>query len=172
MNQWKLATGISITTKKAEVLCLSKNLSHCALQLQVTRITLQQAGTFKYLGVVFTTELRRNREFDTRSCKTNAVLREGYRFLVTKQEYWTTANIKFLNQSLFRSSRVVMNLLVTVQRQLPQVQTAEMWVLRRVRDVQLRDKVRSGKIRAVKLRDKVRSGWICCVKLRDKVRSG
>ena len=41
---------------------------------------------FKYLGVVFTSDGRRNREVDTRFGKANAVLLELDRYLVTERE--------------------------------------------------------------------------------------
>jgi len=46
--------------------------------LQVSGSTLQQVETFKYLGVVFKSDGRRNKEIDTRIGKANAVPRELY----------------------------------------------------------------------------------------------
>ena len=46
---------------------------------------LQQVETFKYLGVVFTSDGSRNKGIDTRIGKANAVLRELYCFVVTKR---------------------------------------------------------------------------------------
>jgi len=42
--------------------------------------------TFKYLGVVFTSDESRNKGIDTRICKANAILRELYYSVVTKRE--------------------------------------------------------------------------------------
>jgi len=58
------------------VLCLSRNPRQC--MLQVSGSTLQQVETFKYLGVVFKSDGRRNKEIDTRIGKANAVPRELY----------------------------------------------------------------------------------------------
>ena len=55
---------MKISTKKTEVLCLSGNPSQCLLQ--VSGNTLQQVEKFKYLGVVFTNDSRRNEEIDSR----------------------------------------------------------------------------------------------------------
>ena len=44
--------GMKISTKKTDVLCLSRNPNHCTLQ--VNGKTLQQVEMFKNLEVVFT----------------------------------------------------------------------------------------------------------------------
>jgi len=61
--------------------------------LQVTVNALQQVKTFKYLEIVSTSDRRRNREIDTGIGKANAVLRELYRSVVTKQELSNTAKL-------------------------------------------------------------------------------
>jgi len=47
--------------------------------LKVSNKTLQQVKTFKYLGVVFTSDGKQNTEIDTGNGKANAVLIELYR---------------------------------------------------------------------------------------------
>ena len=47
---------------------------------------MQQKEQFKYLGVVFTSNGRRDMEIDSRIGKASAVLHELYRSVVTKQE--------------------------------------------------------------------------------------
>jgi len=54
--------------------------------------------TFKYLGVVFTSDESRNKEIDTRIGKANAVLREFYCSVVTKREV-----SKYAKLSVFKS---------------------------------------------------------------------
>jgi len=66
--------------------------------LQVNGSALQQVEKFKYLGVVFTSDGRRNEEIDKWIGKANAVLRELYRSVVTKQELSNTAKL-----SVFKS---------------------------------------------------------------------
>jgi len=61
--------------------------------LQVTGNTLQQVESFKYLGVVFTDEIRRNKEIDTRIGEANGVLRELYGSVLTKREFSNTAKL-------------------------------------------------------------------------------
>jgi len=64
--------GTKISTKKIEVLCLSRRPRQCILHVNET--TPQQVETFKYLGVVFTSDGSRNKGIDTRISKANAVL--------------------------------------------------------------------------------------------------
>jgi len=56
--------GMKTSTKKTEVLCLSRISSQCSLQ--VSGNTLQHVQRFKYRGVVFTSYGRRKKETDTR----------------------------------------------------------------------------------------------------------
>ena len=53
--------------------------------LQVRGSTLQQVETFNYLGVLFTSVGRRNKEIDTRNDKAAAILRELYHSVVYKK---------------------------------------------------------------------------------------
>ena len=78
-------------TKKIEVLCHSRHPRQCFLQ--VSGNTLQQVETFKYLGVVFTSDASRKKRIDTRIDKANAVLRELYCSVVTKRELSKTAKL-------------------------------------------------------------------------------
>jgi len=50
---------------------------------------------FKYSGMVFTSDGRRNKEIDTRIGKANVVLRELYRSVFTKRELSNTAKLCF-----------------------------------------------------------------------------
>jgi len=54
---------------------------------------LQQVETFKYLGVVFTSDGRRNEAIDTPIGTAKAVLREIYRSVVTKRDLSNTAKL-------------------------------------------------------------------------------
>jgi len=66
--------GTKISSKKVEEFCLLRRPRQCFLQVSVK--ALQQVETFKYLGVVFTSDKCRNKGIDTRICKANAVLHE------------------------------------------------------------------------------------------------
>jgi len=76
--------GTKISTKKIEVLCLSRRPRQFILQ--ISGDTLQQVETFEDLGVVFTSDESRNKEIETRIGKANAVLIEFYCCVVTKRE--------------------------------------------------------------------------------------
>ena len=87
---------MKISTKNTEVLCLFRN--PWQFMQQVNGSALQQVEKFKYLGVVFTSDGRRKEEIDKWIGKANAVLRELYRSVVTKQELSKTAKL-----SVFKS---------------------------------------------------------------------
>ena len=84
--------GTKISSKRIEALCLLRRPRQCILQ--VSGNILQQVETFKYLGVVFTSDGSRNKEIDT----ANQVLRELYCSVVTKRELLKTAKL-----SVFKS---------------------------------------------------------------------
>ena len=71
--------------------------------LQVIRNTLQRVEKFKYLGVVVTSDGRRNEEIDTGTVKTHAVLHELYRSVATIRMLSNTARL-----SVFESVSRVM----------------------------------------------------------------
>jgi len=91
-------TGMKISTKNTEVLCLSTNPRQC--MRQVSGNTLHQVEEFKYLGVVFTSDKRWSEEIDARFGQANAVLREFYRSVVTKREHSDTAKLSVI-ESVF-----------------------------------------------------------------------
>jgi len=101
--------GTKISTGKIAALCLSRHPRQC--NLQVSGNTLQQMETFKDLGVVFTSDESRNKEIETQTIgKANAVLLELYCSVLTKRKLERPQSFQFINRSLFRSSRVAMNL--------------------------------------------------------------
>ena len=66
-------TGTKISTKKLRY-CVSQD-AQGSVYCTLANYTLQQVETFKYLGVVFTSDGNRNKGIDTRIRKANAVLR-------------------------------------------------------------------------------------------------
>jgi len=115
--------------------------------LEMGSNTLQQVEKFKYLGVIFTSDERYNKQIDTQICKANTFLRELHRSVVTKRELSNTAKL-----SVFRLVFVPILIYghefwVETERVLSQVQAAEIGILRRVHGVTLCDKVRSFEIR-------------------------
>jgi len=104
---------------------------------------------FKYLGVVFTSAGRRNKEISTRIGKANAVLRELYRSVVTKRELANTTKLSVFKSVFVPILTYVHESWVMTERVLFQEHVAEMGIFRRAHDVTLRDKVRSCEIRKV-----------------------
>jgi len=82
---------MKISTKKTEVLCLSRKTRQC--MLQASGNILQQVVYFQYVGVVFTSDGRRNKEVCTRIGKANAVLCELYRSVGKNERYQTLQNL-------------------------------------------------------------------------------
>jgi len=70
---------------------------------------MQEVETFKYFGVVFTSDGSRNKRVDTRIGKANADLRELYCSVVTKQGLSNNAKFSVFKSVFFRSSPVVMS---------------------------------------------------------------
>jgi len=83
--------GFLLRAKNTEVLCLSANPRQC--MLQASGNTLQQVETFRHPGVAFASDGRWSEEIETRIGKANAVLRELYRSVVTKQELSNTTKL-------------------------------------------------------------------------------
>ncbi|KAI3364402.1 hypothetical protein L3Q82_010826 [Scortum barcoo] len=78
--------------------------------LQVGGEVLPQVEEFKYLGVLFTSEGKIEREIDRRIGAASAVMRSVYRTVVVKKELSRKANgSRFTGQSTFPPSPMVMN---------------------------------------------------------------
>jgi len=110
---------------------------------------LQQVEKFKYLGVVFMRDRRRNREIDTRVGKANAVPREFYRSVVTKRELSNTAKPSVF-KSVFAPSLTYdhESWIINERKNTISSSRRRRWdFLRRVDDMTLRDKVHRCEIR-------------------------
>ncbi|KAI3368412.1 hypothetical protein L3Q82_025369 [Scortum barcoo] len=77
--------GMRISTSKSEAMVLDrKRVAKCPLQ--VSGEVLPQVEEFKYLGVLFTSEGKMEREIDRRIGAASAVMRSVYRTVVVKKE--------------------------------------------------------------------------------------
>ena len=83
--------GMKISTSKTEVLHLSRNFVQCSLQ--VGGLSLKQVEKFKYLGVVFSSDERRDEELDVRSGQAHAVMRALHHSIVLKRELLRKAKL-------------------------------------------------------------------------------
>ncbi|XP_061894160.1 solute carrier family 25 member 55a isoform X1 [Entelurus aequoreus] len=138
-------TGMRISTSKSESMVLARKRVEC--HLRVAEETLPQVEEFKYLGVLFTSEGRVDREIDRRIGAASSVMRTLYRSVVVKKELSRKAKL-----SIYRSIYVPIltyghELWVMTERTRSRVQAAQMSFLRRVVGLSLRDRVRSSAIR-------------------------
>ncbi|KAI3365731.1 hypothetical protein L3Q82_000696 [Scortum barcoo] len=78
------AAGMRISTSKSEAMVLDRKRVACPLQ--VGGEVLPQVEEFKYLGVLFTSEGKIEREIDRRIGAASAVMRSVYRTVVVKKE--------------------------------------------------------------------------------------
>ncbi|KAK3532866.1 hypothetical protein QTP70_001138 [Hemibagrus guttatus] len=98
---------------------------------------------FKYLGVLFTSEGRMDREIDRRIGAVAAVMRSMYRSVVVKKELSRKAKLS-IYQSIYAPTLTYGHeLWVMTERVRSRIQAAEMSFLRRGAGRSLRDRVRS-----------------------------
>uniref|UniRef100_A0A3B3HQU3 Reverse transcriptase domain-containing protein n=1 Tax=Oryzias latipes TaxID=8090 RepID=A0A3B3HQU3_ORYLA len=135
------AAGMRVSTAKSEAMVLDRRKVVC--HLSVGGVSLPQVEEFKYLGVLFTSEGRSEREIDRRIGAASVVMRSLYRSVVVKRELSRKAKL-----SIYRSIYVPVltyghELWVMTERTRSRIQAAEMSFLRRVAGRSLRDRVRS-----------------------------
>ena len=76
--------GMGISTSKSEAMVIDRKRVECNLRVWKKILTL--AEEFKYLGVLFTSEGRIEREIDRRISAGSAVMRALHRSVVVKKE--------------------------------------------------------------------------------------
>ncbi|KAK3549788.1 hypothetical protein QTP86_008027 [Hemibagrus guttatus] len=91
------AAGMRVSTSKSEAMVLDRKKVACTLQ--VGGEVLPQVEEFKYLGVLFTSEGRMDREIDRRTAAA-AVMRSMYRSVVGKKELSRKAKLS-IYQSIY-----------------------------------------------------------------------
>ena len=75
-----LDAEIKIRTAKTENMCLSRHPIQCLFQ--TNGVTLKQTEKFKYFGVTFLSDGRKDNKLDTRIGKASAVMRQLHRSVV------------------------------------------------------------------------------------------
>ncbi|KAK3519394.1 hypothetical protein QTP70_027533 [Hemibagrus guttatus] len=93
------AAGMRVSTSKSEAMVLARE-KKVACTLQVGGEVLPQVEEFKYLGVLFTSEGRMDREIDRRIGAAAAVMRSMYRSVVVKKELSRKAKL-LIYQSIY-----------------------------------------------------------------------
>ncbi|KAK3509655.1 hypothetical protein QTP70_008402 [Hemibagrus guttatus] len=92
------AAGMRVSTSKSEAMVLDRKKVACTLQ--VGGEVLPQVEEFKYLGVLFTSEGRMDREIDRRIGAAAAVMLSMYRSVVVKKELSQKAKLS-IYQSIY-----------------------------------------------------------------------
>ncbi|KAK3548334.1 hypothetical protein QTP70_010189 [Hemibagrus guttatus] len=92
------AAGMRVSTSKSEAMVLDRKKVACTLH--VGGEVLSQVEEFKYLGVLFTSEGRMDREIDRRIGAAAAVMRSMYRSVVVKKELSRKAKLS-IYQSIY-----------------------------------------------------------------------
>ncbi|KAK3534690.1 hypothetical protein QTP86_020345 [Hemibagrus guttatus] len=135
------AAGMRVSTSKSEAMVLDRKNVACTLQVRGE--FLPQVEEFKYLGVLFTSEGRMDREIDRRIGAAAAVMWSMYWSVVVKKELSQKAKLS-IYQSIYVPTLTCGHVLwVTTERIRSRIQAAEMSFLHRVAGCSLRDRVRS-----------------------------
>ncbi|KAI3363818.1 hypothetical protein L3Q82_001417 [Scortum barcoo] len=135
------AAGMRISTSKSEAMVLDRKRVVCPLR--VSGEVLPQVEEFKYLGVLFTSEGKMEREIDRRIGAASAVMRSVYRTVVVKKELSRKAKLSIYRSIYVPTLTYGHELWVMTERTRSRIQAAEMSFLRRVAGRSLRDRVRS-----------------------------
>ncbi|KAK3529893.1 hypothetical protein QTP86_007211 [Hemibagrus guttatus] len=135
------AAGMRVSTSKLEAMVLDRKKVACTLQVEGE--VLPQVEEFKYLGVLFTSEGRMDREIDRRIGAAAAVMRSMYRSVVVKKELTQKAKLSIYQSIYVPTLTYDHELWVMTERVRSRIQAAEISFLRRVAGHSLRDRVRS-----------------------------
>ncbi|KAK3528905.1 hypothetical protein QTP70_012070 [Hemibagrus guttatus] len=135
-NMW-----CQMITSKSEAMVLDRKKVACTLQ--VGGEVLPQVEEFKYLGVLFTSEGRMDREIDRRIGAAAAVMRSMYQSVVVKKELSRKAKLSIYQSIYVPTLTYGHELWVMTERVRSWIQSAKMSFLRRVAGRSLRDRVRS-----------------------------
>ncbi|KAL6462549.1 hypothetical protein MHYP_G00289710 [Metynnis hypsauchen] len=141
--------AMKISTSKSETMVLSMVLSRKRVEcsVQVGCEFLPQVEEFKYLGILFTSEGRMEREVDRRIGAASAVMWTLYRSVMVKRELSQKAKLSIYRSIYVPTLTYGHELWVVTERTRSWIQVAEMSFLRRVAGLSLRDRVRSSVIR-------------------------
>ncbi|KAK0145403.1 Actin-binding LIM protein 3 [Merluccius polli] len=139
------AAGMRISTSKSESMVLNRKRVECTLR--VGDEILPQVEEFKYLGVLFMSEGRMEREIDRRIGAASAVMRTLHGSVVVKRELSRKAKLSIYQLIYVPALTYGHELWVVTERTRSRVQADEMSFLRRVAGLSLRDRVRSSVIR-------------------------
>lgn len=136
--------GMKISTAKTEAMCLSRRPVDCALH--VSGVPIRQVEEFKYLGTLFTSDGRQEKELSRRINCASGVLRELWT-LAGNRTVSTEALVSIF-KAVYRSSLTYGHeTWILTERTRSRVQAAEMRFLRRIVGVTRMDRIRNTSIR-------------------------
>jgi exonuclease III len=136
--------GMRVSTSKTEVMVLDRRKVDCSLHVSGTQ--LRQVEEFKYLGIMFTSDGRQEKELDRRINLASVVMRELWR-LAGNERIPMEAQIAVFN-SLYKSVLTYGHeSWILTERTRSRVQAAEMRYLRRILGVSRRHRLRNDSIR-------------------------
>ncbi|KAK3565439.1 hypothetical protein QTP86_009697 [Hemibagrus guttatus] len=136
------AAGMRVSTSKLEAMVLDRKKVACTLQ--VGGEVLPKVEEFKYLGVLFMSEGRMDREIDRRIGAAAAVMRSMYRSVVMKKKLSRKAKLSIYQSIYVPTLTYGHELWVMTERIRSRIQAAEMSFLCRVAGCSLRDKGAGG----------------------------
>uniref|UniRef100_A0A8C6NQ68 Reverse transcriptase domain-containing protein n=1 Tax=Nothobranchius furzeri TaxID=105023 RepID=A0A8C6NQ68_NOTFU len=139
------AAGMRISSSKSETMVLIRKRVECLLRVRDE--VLPQGEEFKYLGVLFTSEGKLEREIDRWIGAASAVMRALYRSVVLKKELSQKAKLSIYRWIYVPTLTYGHELWVATERTRSRIQAAKMSFLCRVSGRSLRDRVRSSVIR-------------------------
>ena len=136
--------GMQISTKKIEVMVLSRQKKQCAVNVNGT--PLDQVEKFKYLGVEFSNEERLDCEIDRRIGSASEILRSLYRSVVTKKEVSRRRKMAIFN-AVYRPALIYGDEQWRMTERIrSRIRAAQMRFFRRAAGLTLRDRIRSSTI--------------------------
>uniref|UniRef100_A0A8C6KY55 Reverse transcriptase domain-containing protein n=1 Tax=Nothobranchius furzeri TaxID=105023 RepID=A0A8C6KY55_NOTFU len=139
------AAGMRISSSKSETMVLIQKRVECLLRVRDE--VLPQVEEFKYLGVLFISEGKLEREIDSRIGAASAVMRALYRSVVVKRELSQKEKLSIYRSIYVPTLTYGHELWVVTERTRSQIEAAEISFLHRVAGLSLRDRVRSSVIR-------------------------
>ncbi|TWW77601.1 hypothetical protein D4764_12G0009910 [Takifugu flavidus] len=133
------AAGMKISTSKSEAMVLNRKKVECLLR--VKEEILPQVEEFKYLGVLFTSEGRMEREINRRIGAASGVMWTLHWSVVVKRELSRKAKLSIYRSIFVPTLTYGHELWVMTERTRSRVQAAKMSFLCRVAGLSLRDRV-------------------------------
>uniref|UniRef100_A0A8C6LTA7 Reverse transcriptase domain-containing protein n=1 Tax=Nothobranchius furzeri TaxID=105023 RepID=A0A8C6LTA7_NOTFU len=139
------AAGMRISSSKSETMVFIRKRVECLLWVRDE--VLPQVEEFKYLGFLFTSVGKLEREIDRQIGDASAVMRALYQSVEVKRKLSQRAKLSIYRSIYVPTLTYGHELWVVAERTRSWIQAAEMSFLRRVAGLSLRDRVRSSVIR-------------------------